>query len=107
MSASTHLEGRSGDTAGALSSWRAGPAKQAILDFVAATTGQDGSEPVPVEDRVAVFDNDGTLWCEKPMPIQMDFILPRLRRWPKPTRLSLNASRGRRPSSATTAGSAR
>jgi hypothetical protein len=33
---------------------------------------------VPVEDRVAVFDNDGTLWCEKPMPIQLDFILRRL-----------------------------
>ena len=33
-------------------------------------TGADGSEPVPVEERVAVFDNDGTLWCEKPMPIQ-------------------------------------
>ncbi len=60
-----------------LSSWRDGPAKQAILDFVAAVTGQDGSEPVPVEERVAVFDNDGTLWCEQPMPIQLDFILRR------------------------------
>lgn len=36
------------------------------------------SEAVPVGERVAVFDNDGTLWCEKPMPIQADFILPRL-----------------------------
>ena len=33
---------------------------------------------VPVEERVATFDNDGTLWCEKPMPIQADFILRRL-----------------------------
>jgi hypothetical protein len=33
---------------------------------------------VPVEERVAVFDNDGTLWCEKPLPIQADFILRRL-----------------------------
>ena len=33
---------------------------------------------MPVEDRLAVFDNDGTLWCEKPMPIQLDFILRRL-----------------------------
>jgi hypothetical protein len=63
---------------GALSSWRDGPAKEAILAFVAATSGQDGSEPVPVEERVAVFDNDGTLWCEQPVPIQMDFILRRL-----------------------------
>ena len=33
---------------------------------------------MPTEERVAVFDNDGTLWCEKPMPIQLDFILRRL-----------------------------
>jgi phosphoserine phosphatase len=59
-------------------SWRDSAAKQAILEFVATTCGHDGSEPVPVEDRVAVFDNDGTLWCEKPMPIQLDFILRRL-----------------------------
>src|SRR4051794_12250001 len=54
-----------------LPSWNDGSAKQAILDFVAA------AERVPVEERVAVFDNDGTLWCEKPMPIQLDFILRR------------------------------
>jgi phosphoserine phosphatase len=61
-----------------LSSWRDGPAKQAIVQFVARVRGDDGSEPVDVDDRVAVFDNDGTLWCEKPMPIQLDFILRRL-----------------------------
>ena len=64
--------------ASGLASWRDGPAKQAIVDFVARVTGADGSDPVPVEDRLAVFDNDGTLWCEKPMPIQLDFILRRL-----------------------------
>jgi phosphoserine phosphatase len=48
------------------------------LEFVAAATGQDGSYPVPVEERVAVFDNDGTLWCEQPVAIQMDFIRRRL-----------------------------
>ena len=62
---------------GTLSTWRDGPAKAAILAFVATATGADGSEPVPVEERVAVFDNDGTLWCEKPVPIQMDFVLRR------------------------------
>ncbi len=62
---------------GTLSTWRDGPAKEAILAFVATATGADGSEPVPVEERVAVFDNDGTLWCEKPVPIQMDFVLRR------------------------------
>jgi phosphoserine phosphatase len=55
-----------------LLSWSEGAARQAIVEFV-----QD-SGSVPVEERVAVFDNDGTLWCEKPMPIQLDFILRRL-----------------------------
>ena len=63
--------------AGGLTTWRDGPAKQAIIDFVATVTGADGSDPVPLEERVAVFDNDGTLWCEQPMPIQLDFILRR------------------------------
>jgi phosphoserine phosphatase len=62
----------------ALSSWHDGPVKQAILAFVARVCGEDGSEPVPVDERLAVFDNDGTLWCEKPMPIQLDFLLRRL-----------------------------
>ena len=61
-----------------LPSWRDGSAKRAICDFVRRTCGEDGSDAVPVEERVAVFDNDGTLWCEKPMPIQLDFILRRL-----------------------------
>jgi phosphoserine phosphatase len=57
-----------------LTSWNAGPRRQAVVDFVERTL----SDGVPVEERVAVFDNDGTLWCEKPMPIQADFILRRL-----------------------------
>jgi phosphoserine phosphatase len=71
-------DGGSAGVVGALTSWRDGSAKQAIVEFVARVTGTDGSEPVPVEERLAVFDNDGTLWCEKPMPIQLDFILRRL-----------------------------
>lgn len=51
-----------------LSSWRDGPTTRAIVDFVARTCGADGSAAVPPEERVAVFDNDGTLWCEQPMP---------------------------------------
>ncbi|MEY2431891.1 MAG: hypothetical protein QOC92_1616 [Acidimicrobiaceae bacterium] len=58
---------------GLLPSWKDGAAKLAIVDFVERTVSD-----VPVEERVAVFDNDGTLWCEKPMPIQADFILRRL-----------------------------
>ncbi len=61
-----------------LASWNPSPAKEAILDFVARTCDEDSLERVPERERVAVFDNDGTLWCEKPMPIQLDFILRRL-----------------------------
>ena len=61
-----------------LVSWRAGSARQAIITYVERICGEDGSPPVPVEQRVAVFDNDGTLWCEKPMPIELGFILQRL-----------------------------
>jgi phosphoserine phosphatase len=59
---------------GLLASWNEGSARRALVEFVERTV----SEAVPVEERVAVFDNDGTLWCEKPMPIQLDFILRRL-----------------------------
>ena len=58
----------------ALASWKPGAARAAVEEFVKRTV----SAGVPVEERVAVFDNDGTLWCEKPMPIQADFILRRL-----------------------------
>jgi phosphoglycolate phosphatase-like HAD superfamily hydrolase len=57
----------------ALTSWNDGAASQAIVAFVERAVAD-----VPVEERVAVFDNDGTLWCEKPLPIQADFILRRL-----------------------------
>jgi hypothetical protein len=57
-----------------LTRWSEGAAKRAIFEFVERTV----SDEVPVEERVAVFDNDGTLWCEKPLPIQADFILRRL-----------------------------
>jgi phosphoglycolate phosphatase-like HAD superfamily hydrolase len=57
-----------------LATWTDGAAKRAIVRFVEQTLAR----AVPVEERVAVFDNDGTLWCEKPLPIQADFILRRL-----------------------------
>src|SRR5450755_3218582 len=57
-----------------LATWNDGAARRAVVEFVERTASDD----VPVEERVAVFDNDGTLWCEKPMPIQADFILRRL-----------------------------
>lgn len=65
--------------AGALPSWNAGRARDRILDFVARVTAEGGSDFVPVEERVAVFDNDGTLWCEMPIPVQAFFVDGRLR----------------------------
>jgi phosphoserine phosphatase len=61
-----------------LSTWSEGAPKDAILGYVKQTCVEGSAGFVPVEERVAVFDNDGTLWCEKPMPIQLDFILRRL-----------------------------
>jgi phosphoserine phosphatase len=61
-----------------LASWNDTATRRAITDFVAAATDERSAAFVPPEDRVAVFDNDGTLWCEKPMPIQLAFVLERL-----------------------------
>ena len=61
-----------------LSLWNDTPTKQAILDFVAKVTDPNNAAYVPPEESVAVFDNDGTLWCEKPVQPQIDFILRRL-----------------------------
>ena len=63
---------------GVLDSWHDGPTKSAIIDFVGRVTSAGGPEFVAPDERVAVFDNDGTLWCEKPMYIQLDFIVRRL-----------------------------
>ena len=64
--------------AASLSSWNDGPAQAAIADFVARVSTEGSPEFVPPAERIAVFDNDGTLWCEKPMPIELGFILKRL-----------------------------
>ncbi len=58
-------------------SWADGQAKTQILEFLQSVT-EPGASFVPAQDRVAAFDNDGTLWCEKPMYPQADFLL---RRW--------------------------
>jgi len=61
----------------ALASWCDGPARTEILDFVRSVT-ERGASFVPPAERIATFDNDGTLWCEKPMYVQADFVM---RRW--------------------------
>jgi phosphoglycolate phosphatase-like HAD superfamily hydrolase len=78
MNQTLDVDGRPAPASGALPSWRTGPARRAIEEFVERVRGEGDSARVPEEQRVAVFDNDGTLWCEKPMPIQLDFILRRL-----------------------------
>jgi phosphoglycolate phosphatase-like HAD superfamily hydrolase len=57
-----------------LASWNEGDTKTAIVAFVEQTV----ANAVPVEERIAVFDADGTLWCEKPLPVEADFLLRRL-----------------------------
>jgi len=66
------------DPSAALPSWNDTPTRRAIVDFVARVSDEGGADFVPPAERVATFDNDGTLWCEKPMPVQLGFILQRL-----------------------------
>jgi phosphoglycolate phosphatase-like HAD superfamily hydrolase len=63
---------------GLLPSWNDGPAKQAIFDFVRATIARSSSSYVFPEDRIAVFDQDGTLWVEQPMYTQVIYCLGRV-----------------------------
>jgi phosphoserine phosphatase len=61
-----------------LASWNDGAAKSAILDFVGRVTRAGGTEFVSPAERVAVFDNDGTLWCEQPLQVQLFFLVARV-----------------------------
>jgi hypothetical protein len=56
-----------------LSFWNAGPARSAILDFLKRVTARGGPDYVRPAERIAVFDNDGTLWCEQPLQNQFFF----------------------------------
>jgi phosphoglycolate phosphatase-like HAD superfamily hydrolase len=62
-----------------LASWNDGAARKAIVDFVERTTRQGGPDFVPPAERIAVFDNDGTLWSEQPMYFQLAFALDRIK----------------------------
>lgn len=61
-----------------LESWNDGPTKRAITDFVAKVTKEGSPDFVPVSERLATFDNDGTLWCEHPV-VQLVFVVDRLK----------------------------
>jgi len=62
-----------------LSSWNEGEAKRSIVDFVQRVTTVGGADFLPAPERIAVFDNDGTLWAEKPMYVQLAFALDRVK----------------------------
>jgi hypothetical protein len=60
--------------------WNDDPVKKSITNFVARVTTQGGADFVPIEQRIATFDNDGTLWCEQPFYFQIVFALDQVRR---------------------------
>ena len=62
-----------------LGSWQEGPTKQAIMAFVARVSRAGSADFVPLAERIAVFDNDGTLWSEQPVYVQLAFVLDRVR----------------------------
>ena len=62
-----------------LPSWNDGKTKQSIVAFVDQVTKEGSPDFVPVPERIATFDNDGTLWCEQPMPVQLYFALDRVK----------------------------
>ena len=62
-----------------LPSWNDGPAKQSIITFVEKVTKPGSPDFVPAPERIAVFDNDGTLWSEQPAPVQFYFVADRVK----------------------------
>ena len=62
-----------------LPSWNDGAVKTTITDFVARVTTQGGADFVPPAERIATFDNDGTLWCEQPIYFQFAFAIDRIK----------------------------
>ena len=69
----------SGAERDALASWNDGPSKKSINDFVARVTQEGGPDYIKPEERIATFDNDGTLWVEQPMYVQLAFVLDRVK----------------------------
>jgi phosphoglycolate phosphatase-like HAD superfamily hydrolase len=71
--------GEQSSEADPLRSWNDGPAKQAIVEFVSRVTEEGGPDFVPVAERIAVFDNDGTLWAEQPIYFQFAFAMDQVK----------------------------
>jgi len=62
-----------------LASWNDGNTKRSILDFVESVSTAGSNDYVPINERIAVFDNDGTIWCEQPVPVQVFFMGDRIK----------------------------
>jgi phosphoglycolate phosphatase-like HAD superfamily hydrolase len=75
---STSASAQTATSTAALPSWNDGPAKRAILDFVRTTTDASSQKFVPPEERIATFDQDGTLWVEQPMYSQLMYCIDRI-----------------------------
>ena len=86
-----------------LPSWNDGAVKKSITDFIPRVTTAGSADFVPLDQRIATFDNDGTLWAEQPMYFQI-IVCASIgsRRWPPRTRTGKRSSRSR-PRSKTTA----
>jgi len=67
------------ETKDPLPSWNDGSAKQAIISYIGSVTDSGGNTFIPVDDRIATFDNDGTLWSEQPAYFQLFFALDRVK----------------------------
>jgi phosphoglycolate phosphatase-like HAD superfamily hydrolase len=70
---------RAGAQLDPLLSWNDGPAKQRILRFIEKVTMENGPDFVPPDECIAIFDSDGTLWPERPLPIELYFVIQRIR----------------------------
>jgi hypothetical protein len=79
LSAARTSQAGSAERADPLPSWNEGTTKTAIRDFVARVTKEGSADFVPISERVATFDNDGTLWTEKPLPFQVLFAMDRVK----------------------------
>ena len=87
-----------------LPSWNDGAPKQALVEFVARVTRESSPDYVKPAERIAVFDNDGTLWAEQPLYFQFVFAMDRIRTLaPAPSRMEERRSPSRRRSRATPA----
>ena len=74
------------EPAALLPSWNDGPAKKSIIEFVTRVTSEGSPDFVLPAERIAVFDNDGTLWCEQPLYFQVAFAFDRIKALHRNTR---------------------